>query len=92
VVRTADRLGALVVGRAAVGVSWLMLPDAEPLGKLRSALSPFPCVVFDAPGDARQGIDPWGPADEGGLRLMRRVKERFDPAGVLNPGIFVGGI
>ena len=26
------------------------------------------------------------------LPLMRRVKARFDPGGVCNPGIFVGGI
>jgi glycolate oxidase FAD binding subunit len=26
------------------------------------------------------------------LALMRRVKEQFDPAGVLAPGVFVGGI
>ena len=26
------------------------------------------------------------------LELMRSVKRRFDPAGVCNPGLFVGGI
>jgi glycolate oxidase FAD binding subunit len=92
VVRTADRLGASVVGRAAAGISWLTLADGERAEELRADLAPFPCVVLDAPADVRERVDPWGPADEAELRLMRRVKERFDPAGVLNPGVFVGGI
>jgi glycolate oxidase FAD binding subunit len=92
VVRTADRLGASLVGRAAAGVSWLALADGDSVEEARAALAPFPCVVLDAPADARERVDVWGPADEAELRLMRRVKERFDPAGVLNPGIFVGGV
>jgi glycolate dehydrogenase FAD-binding subunit len=92
VVRTADRLGASVVGRAAAGISWLTLADGERVEELRADLAPFPCVVLDAPADVRERVDAWGPADEAELRLMRRVKERFDPAGVLNPGVFVGGI
>lgn len=34
---------------------------------------------FDSPG-------------EGALKLMRRLKASFDPAGIFNPGCFVGGI
>ncbi|HEX2110195.1 MAG TPA: FAD-binding oxidoreductase [Gaiellaceae bacterium] len=92
VVWTADRLGASLVGRAAAGVSWLTLADAEPVDELRAVLAPFPCVVLDAPVEVRDRIDPWGAVDEAELRLMRRVKERFDPAHILNPGVFVGGI
>jgi glycolate oxidase FAD binding subunit len=37
------------------------------------------------------GYDAWG--DMGpALAIMKRIKERFDPKGVLNPGRFVGGI
>jgi glycolate oxidase FAD binding subunit len=92
VVRTADRLGASLVGRAAVGTSWLTLVDGARVEELRADLAPFPCVVLDAPADVRERVDPWGAADEAELRLVRRVKERFDPAGVVNPGLFVGGI
>ena len=30
--------------------------------------------------------------DPGALAVMRRVKERFDPARIFRPGAFVGGI
>jgi glycolate oxidase FAD binding subunit len=36
-------------------------------------------------------MDVWGPVGNA-LELMRRVKHQFDPAGILNPGRFVGGI
>jgi glycolate oxidase FAD binding subunit len=39
----------------------------------------------------KRELDVWGPMNEA-LPLMRRIKERFDPVRVLNPGRFVGGI
>jgi glycolate oxidase FAD binding subunit len=39
----------------------------------------------------KDGMDVWGPLNEA-LPLMQRIKERFDPARVLNPGRFVGGM
>ncbi|HEX2148698.1 MAG TPA: hypothetical protein VHI31_00780, partial [Actinomycetota bacterium] len=65
---------------------------AASIEELRSLLAPRPMVVLDAPADLRQEIDVWGGQPEPLLALMRRVKERFDPAGVCNRGIFVGGI
>ncbi len=38
-----------------------------------------------------QGFDAWG-APGSSIQIMKRIKERFDPRGVLNPGRFVGGI
>ena len=98
VLRAAERVGASLVGRAALGLSWLTLSggDAEETAALvedvRRELAPFPCVVLDAPPHVRGSVDAWGEADGPGIELMRRVKLRFDPTGTYNPGIFVGGI
>jgi hypothetical protein len=58
--------------------------------EVRRRLHPFPCVVLDAPAEVREKVDVWGDADA--VPLMGRVKARFDPHNVCNPGIFVGGI
>ncbi len=47
--------------------------------------------VLEAPLEVKQRVDGWGPVGDA-LALMRRVKERFDPAGTMSPGRFVGGI
>jgi glycolate dehydrogenase FAD-binding subunit len=88
------RLGGRLVGRAAAGIYWISFEGAESaaIEELRRELSPSPCVLLDAPPAVREAVDPWGPQDPGALELMRRVKERFDPAGVCNPGVFAGGI
>ena len=85
--RAAERLGGSLVARAAHGLAWVTVPDAAAVEVLRAELRPSPCVVLD--GDV---ADVWGVADAGAVELMRRVKERFDPAGACNPGVFVGGI
>jgi len=48
-------------------------------------------VVLQIPPSLRAKIDAWGAVPDS-IDLMRRVKERFDPAGTLNSGRFVGGI
>jgi glycolate oxidase FAD binding subunit len=91
--RAADALGGTLVGRAALGLWWITLPGgAEAVQKLREALTPAPCVVADAPEDVRNGVDPWHTDAGEPLVLLRRVKHQFDPAGVCNPGLYVGGI
>jgi glycolate oxidase FAD binding subunit len=48
-------------------------------------------VVQKAPPSIKKRVDVWGPAGDY-LGLIRRVKEKFDPRGVLSPGRFLGGI
>jgi len=90
-------LGGAVVGRAGLGLAWIRLPtedEAELVAaveELRRRLAPAPVVLTDAPAEVRGKVDPWG-GETGPVALMRRVKERFDPAGVCAPGLFVGGI
>ncbi|MEE8465866.1 MAG: FAD-binding oxidoreductase, partial [Dehalococcoidia bacterium] len=48
-------------------------------------------LVEHCPLPVKAQIDVWGdPPDS--LAIMRRIKAKFDPAGILNPGRFLGGI
>jgi glycolate oxidase FAD binding subunit len=93
VLEAADACEATVVGRAALGQSFLELDP----GAIRRLVSRLPRAaqwsVLDASPTVRGALDPWGRApDPQLLELMRRVKARFDPAQVCSPGAFVGGI
>jgi glycolate oxidase FAD binding subunit len=48
-------------------------------------------VMLRATGDLTDQIDVWGDAGAQ-TNLMRAIKEKFDPQGMLNPGRFVAGI
>lgn len=93
VIAAAQQLGATMVARAGLGLVWVQLPGpaVATIEDLRRLLAPAPCVVLDAPDDVRAALDPWG-GETGPVELMRKVKERFDPAGVCAPGLFVGGL
>jgi glycolate oxidase FAD binding subunit len=81
------------------GLAWLRVDAAESpavadfISSLRSFLAPTggTAVLLKAPAALRQKVDVWGDAGSA-LALMKRVKEQFDPRGVLNRGRFVGGI
>jgi glycolate oxidase FAD binding subunit len=48
-------------------------------------------LVERCPLPIKKRVDVWGqPRND--YRVMRRLKEELDPAGILNPGRFVGGI
>jgi glycolate oxidase FAD binding subunit len=48
-------------------------------------------VVRAASPSFKRRVEVWGPVGTR-LELTRRVKEKFDPRGILNPGRFIGGI
>lgn len=48
-------------------------------------------IVQRCPPDVKAGIDVWG-EDHAGIEVMRRMKSRYDPSGIMNPGRFVGRI
>ncbi|MDP8992246.1 MAG: FAD-binding oxidoreductase [Actinomycetota bacterium] len=104
VLRSAEAVGASMVGRAGLGLSWMTLGEADGEGEgsgdvdelvsdfeeVSRRLDPFDCVVLDAPAEVREKVEVWG--ENEAVPLMRRIKARFDPHGVCNPGIFIGGI
>jgi FAD/FMN-containing dehydrogenase len=61
---------------------------------LRSALEAEggSLVVERGPVELKTRCDVWGSIQSEILAIMRRVKTEFDPAAVLNPGRFVGGL
>jgi glycolate oxidase FAD binding subunit len=78
---TAERNGATLVGRPALGLFWLRLDEGSP-GELVSELrGRYVTAVLDRP----EGLEvERSPALEPGVeRLMERVKMRFDPNGTL---------
>jgi glycolate oxidase FAD binding subunit len=78
-IRATEELGGLLVGRAALGLSWVRLeePSAAAVERLRRD---FIAAVLDRPADL--DVDPIAPMEPATRGLMQRVKERFDPAGV----------
>jgi glycolate oxidase FAD binding subunit len=75
VVEAARSVDGSVVSRAGLGLSWVRCaPPVVP--SLLSALSPRACTVTGPDGVT------WPPLDPAVATLNRRVKERFDPAGI----------
>jgi glycolate oxidase FAD binding subunit len=92
VLRAVDACGGTAVGRAGLGTSYVELePGSVPRLQEKFPSGAHP-VLFDAPAPLRSATDPWGARNGPALELMRRVKRHFDPAGVCNRGVFVGGI
>jgi len=48
-------------------------------------------IIERCPVESKSAIDVWGAAGES-IEIMRRMKQQYDPKGILNPGRFIGGI
>jgi glycolate oxidase len=87
-----------VLARAGNGVVYGCWVESAPeqvharIARLRAALRPLDgvLVVERCPPAAKRGLDVWG-IEGPDVALMRRVKQAFDPAGVLSPDRGPGG-
>ena len=88
-----------ITGHAGIGVTYVALSggDEEARAQIVEELREIwvrrsgSVVVREASPGFKKRVEVWGPLGSR-LELSRRVKEKFDPRGVLNPGRFVGGI
>jgi glycolate oxidase FAD binding subunit len=88
-----------ITGHAGIGVTYAALSgggeeaQAQIVDELREIWSRRggSVVVRDAPPAFKKKVEVWGPLGSR-LELTRRVKQKFDPRGILNPGRFAGGI
>ena len=74
-----------------VGVAhWAIASDADSVREVRALTEAAggALVMLSAPDDFMREVDAWG-ARPATLDVMRRLKNAFDPEGVLNPGRFV---
>ena len=84
-------------GRAALGVLFVRLDgDSSALGRLiaewrGAAARRHGSLVVQRLRPALTGIGRWGEVGDA-LKMMRSVKARFDPRGILSPGLGPGGL
>ncbi len=78
------------------GLVWIGMPYAdEPgTGAVRNAVFELggQGTLIRAPSSVRAGLDVFQPEEPALAALSRRVKESFDPKGVLNPGRMWAGV
>ena len=81
----------------ATGTIWIVTPANRTSASHFAELILFAqqhhghAVMFAAPPELKPGVEVWGPSPAT-ISLMRDIKQRFDPHGILNPGRFVGGL
>jgi glycolate dehydrogenase FAD-binding subunit len=78
------------------GLVWIGMPyaDAPDAGSVRAAVAELGghATLIRAEPTVRAAVDVFQPEEAGVAALNRRVKESFDPKGVLNPGRMWAGV
>lgn len=78
------------------GLIWLAVPqtDFAHANTIRAAVSEVGghATLVRAPEELRVAVPVFGPQSNGLARLSARVKEGFDPFGILNPGRMYAGV
>jgi glycolate dehydrogenase FAD-binding subunit len=78
------------------GLIWVAMPfpDDPDAAAIRSAVAKVGghAVLIRAPAAVRAAVDVFAPEESGLRALTKRVKESFDPKGVLNPGRMWAGV
>ncbi len=88
--------GAEIFYDWAGGLVWFAPPPSDDAGvaRVRTAVAAVGghATLIRAPTATRVAVPVFGPQDAGVAALTRRVKEGFDPKGVLNPGRMYAGL
>ncbi|MBI4307002.1 MAG: FAD-binding oxidoreductase [Chloroflexi bacterium] len=79
--------------RASFEAEQLLQATRSAIEQSRNAAARFGgnAVIERCPVELKSQVDIWGDVGPS-IEIMRMMKTQFDPAGVLNPGRFVGGI
>jgi glycolate oxidase FAD binding subunit len=94
VVRRLAAAGGRVLAYPGPGLVWARFPaDADPLAAAAEAARAGGggVRIEAAPAALRARSDAFGEQGEA-MRLQHALKARFDPAGILNPGVFAGRV
>ncbi len=91
-----ERAGADVLYDWAGGLIWASLPPADdaqaPLVRAAVAAAGGHATLIRAPAAVRAAVDVFEPEPAGLAALTKRVRESFDPSGVLNRGRMWAGV
>jgi glycolate oxidase FAD binding subunit len=93
--RIAAGSGAEVLYDWAGGLIWAMLPPSDDAAAtlVRGAVGTTGhATLIRAPASVRAAVAVFEPQDQGLAALGKRVKDSFDPKGVLNPGRMYAGV
>jgi glycolate oxidase FAD binding subunit len=99
--RCVEATGAEFRAHAACGVAQIFIGGELDPVKARETLARWRVAAHSAYGhlrllaaapELRPHLDFFDEPPAGALKLMRRLKAAFDPAGIFNPGCFVGGL